>query len=353
MRILAGIERILNAEAAIFDCDGTIIDTSGSYELAMRVSIALMIDKLFNIEVRLGKDFEDVLASLRMTGGFNNDSDSASALIQTICIFLPSTLDIKLKKWDTVKDVDKYTKPIEGSESYPEYVHEAFKWLSNELKTKKEYFDLNKVEKLLDVKASSLKTHHRLSKIRSMLGYPGNFGESFFATLFDEIFLGSEGVEKKYSWKPRYVLYKGTLENEILLISEESIRRLARYLPKGIAIVTGRGRWETEKTLSRVLKYFNMEASIFTADKGLEYEKPRPKALIESAKSLGTKKLIYAGNSMEDLLMSQAACREGLEVGFVAVSNNEDLSREFEVRGADAIIEDINQLPSLIENIRV
>lgn len=353
MRILHGVEKIKDAEAGVFDCDGTIIDASNSYDLAIRISINIVFDKLFNIEIRLGKDFEDALASLRMTGGFNNDTDSASALLQTICIFLPDTLDIKLEKWDTVLNVDKYAKPIEGAESYPGHVNEAFKWLIHEVKTKKEYFDLKKIEELLDMKASSLKTLHRLSKIRSVLGYPGNFGESFFATLFDEIFLGSEGVEEKYSWKPRYVFYRGTLENETLLISEESLKKLTDYLPKGIALVTGRGRWETEKTLRPVLKYFNMGASIFTADRGLDYEKPNPKALIESAESLRTKKLLYAGNSMEDLLMSQAACREGLEIGFIAVSNNDELSREFEVRGANAILEDINELPLLIENIRI
>jgi len=348
MKMLRDTEKIRNAEAAVLDCDGTIIDASDSYDLAIRVAIAIIIDKLFNIEVGFGEDLDDALCALRMTGGFNNDSDSTSALLQTICVFLPDTLDIELTRWDKVENVDKYAKPVAVAQSSPRFVHEALKWLSNEIKSRREYFDLRKIEKLLDMEASRLGVSGKLFKIRSILNYPGPFKVSFLATLFDEIFLGAEGVREKYSWEPRYVDYTGTLKNEKLLIREESVKRLSELLPKGVALVTGRGRWETEKTLQPILKYFNMEASIFTADRGLEYEKPSPKPLIEAANILGTKKIIYVGNSMEDLLMSQAASVTGLDIGFVAVSNNEELSREFEARGANIILEDINELPLLI-----
>jgi len=352
MKILHDTEKIMNAEAAVLDCDGTIIDASNSYDLAIRIAIAIIIDKLFNIEIELGEDFEDALCALRMTGGFNNDCDSTSVLLQTICIFLPSILDIKLTKWNKVENADKYAKPVAAAQSSPRFIHEALKWLSYEIKSRKEYLDLRKIEKLLDVKAVSLGVSDKLFKLRSILNYPGPFKESFLTTLFDEIFLGAEGVREKYSWEPRYIDYSGTLKNEKLLIREESIERLNKLLPKGVALVTGRGRWETEKTLQPILKYFKMEASIFTADKGSEYEKPSPKSLIETANILRTKKIIYVGNSMEDLLMSQAASRKGLEIGFIAVSDNEELSREFEALGANAILEDINELPILIEATR-
>jgi phosphoglycolate phosphatase-like HAD superfamily hydrolase len=352
MKILRDTEKITDAEAAVLDCDGTIIDASNSYDLAIRIAIAIIIDKLFNIEIELGEDFEDALCALRMTGGFNNDCDSTSVLLQTICIFLPSILDIKLTKWDKVENADKYAKPVAAAQSSPRFIHEALKWLSYEIKSRKEYLDLRKIEKLLDVKAVNLGVSDKLFKLRSILNYPGPFKESFLTTLFDEIFLGAEGVREKYSWEPRYIDYSGTLKNEKLLIREESVKRLNELLPKGVALVTGRGRWETEKTLQPILKYFKMEASIFTADKGSEYEKPSPKSLIETANILRTKKIIYVGNSMEDLLMSQAASRKGLEIGFIAVSDNEELSREFEALGANAILEDINELPILIEATR-
>jgi len=352
MKMLRDTGKIRNAEAAVLDCDGTIIDASNSYDLAIRVAIAIIIDKLFNIEIEFGEDFEDALSALRMTGGFNNDSDSTSALLQAICVFLPDTLDIELTRWDRVENVDKYARPVVTARSSPRFVHEALKWLSYEIKSRKEYFDLRKIEKLLDMKASGLRVSDKLFKLRSILNYPGIFKESFLTTLFDEIFLGAEGVREKYSSEPCYVNYTGTLKNEKLLIREESVKRLTELLPKGVSLVTGRGRWETEKTLQQVLKYFNMEASIFTADRGLEYEKPSPKPLIETANILRTRKIIYVGNSIEDLLMSQAASGMGLDVGFVAVSNNEELSREFEARGANAILEDINELPILIEVAR-
>lgn len=348
MRIICDVDKIRDAEAIVLDCDGTIIDASGSYDLAVRVVTAIIIDKLFRIEVEFGKDFEKALTRLRMTGGFNNDSDATSSLIQALSIFIPDNIDIKSDKWERLEKIDKYIRPLEKEHSYPEFIHEALEWLEYEIRSRREYFDLRKIEKLLDVKASSLGRITRLLKLRKILNYPGAFGDSLLATLFDEVFLGAEGVKVKYSMEPRYAVYEGTLKNERILIHEESIKKLIDLFPKGIALVTGRGRWETEKTLQPILKYFKMDASIFTADKGIEYEKPNPKSLIESARLLGARKIVYVGNSMEDLLMSQAANKEGLSTGFVAVSNSEVLSREFEEMRANAIIDDINELPELI-----
>lgn len=350
MWVLRDIEKIRDAEAVILDCDGTIIDASGSYDLAVRIVTAIIIDKLFGVEIEFGEDFERALARLRMTGGFNNDSDSTSSLIQAICIFLPDTADIKSSKWERLENIDKYVKPLERDTSSPEYIHEAVEWLECEIRTrKKEYFDLRKIEKLLDTKASILKKSVRLSKLREILNYPGAFGESLLTTLFDEVFLGREGVRAKYSVDACYVNYEGTLKNEKILIYEESIKKLVKLLPKGVALVTGRGRWETEKTLQPILKYINMEASIFTADKGIEYEKPNPKSLIESAETLKARRIIYVGDSMEDLIMSEAAIKEGLSVGFVAISSREELFKEFKERGANAILNNVNELPELIQ----
>ncbi len=348
MRIIRDVDTIRDAEAVVLDCDGTIIDASESYDLAVRVVTAIIIDKLFGVKVKFGKDFEKTLTRLRMTGGFNNDSDATSSLIQAFSIFIPDTIDIKSDKWERLEHIDKYIHQVEEDSSYPEFIHEALEWLEHEIRTRREYFDLRKIERLLDIKASSLGRITRLLELRRILNYPGAFGDSLLATLFDEVFLGTEGIKTKYSMEPRYVVYEGTLKNEKILIHEDSLKKLIDLFPKGVALVTGRGRWETEKTLQPILKYFNMDASIFTADKGIEYEKPNPKSLVESARILGAGKIVYVGNSMEDLLMSQAANREGLSTGFVAISTSKELSREFEEMGANAIINNINELPELI-----
>ncbi|MCS7126412.1 MAG: hypothetical protein NZ929_05850 [Aigarchaeota archaeon] len=352
MKVVQRVEKIKNAEALLLDCDGTIIDTSMSYDLAIKLSTIIILDKVFNVEIKLGKEVERTLNAFRMAGGFNNDCDSASAIIQTLTAFLPETVEFNKDEWKIVQDVDGYLRLIGYERSYPEFVSTALDWLTSQLILRKEYLDLKKVEEMINEKAAFLRNSSKLSKLRSFLNYPGNFGLSLLATLFDELFLGSKGVREKYNWEPRYVIYDGTLVNERVLISEESMIELSKIFDECIGLITGRGRWETEKTLAPFLKYLNMEASIFTADKGLEYEKPSPRALIEVAKILKTNKLLYVGNAMEDLLMSLSASREGLEVGFIGVANTGEKAREFQLRGADAIIHDINELPSLIKDLQ-
>ncbi|MEN2974680.1 MAG: hypothetical protein ABDH32_03765 [Candidatus Caldarchaeales archaeon] len=352
MRIVNNEEKMKEAEAILLDCDGTIIDASKSYDLAIKLATVIVLDKLFNIEIKLGREIEKTIESLRMTGGFNNDSDTTSAIIQAISIFLPITVEYNIDKWERIEDMNEYIHSVQWERSYPGFVSTALEWLSTTVELDKNYLDLEMIERLIDDKASRLYTSKRLLKLRSFLKYPGAFGESFLTTLFDEIFLGRDGVREKYGQEPRYVIYSGTLSNEKILISEESIRRLTSLFPKGIALITGRGRWETEKTLKPILDYINMEASVFTADRGSDFEKPSPKAVLEVARILQSTKLLYVGNSMEDLLMASSASREGLDVGFIGVVNDRDRAREFEIRGADAIIDDINELPLLIQEVK-
>lgn len=346
VNIYGDLGKIGGAEAAVFDCDGTLIDASGSYDLAIKLTTAIVLDRVCGLKIQLGPELDRALDILRLLGGFNNDWDSTSAIIQAICVFAPESPPHPIRSENL--RVEDYVERVNAGESAPEYVAKALRWLEREFSACEGFMDLKAVEEVIEALARGLSSHKRLIRLREVLGYPGEFGGSFLATLFDEIFLGARGVEEKYGMRPRYVVYRGTLENERLMIEEETLKRLRDLMPRGLALMTGRGRWETEKTMAQLLRYFNLSASIYSADLGPDYEKPSAKPLVESAHRLGAEKIIYVGNSMEDLLTAQAASREGVETAFIAVAQNRLSGRQLAEKGADAIIDDINLLPDLI-----
>jgi len=58
---------------------------------------------------------------------------------------------------------------------------------------------------------------------------------------------------------------------------------------------------------------------------------------------------MYVGNSLEDLLLVEDARGNGLDTFFTGVLTNPYALEIFIRKGADAIIDDINLLPRLIE----
>ncbi|MEM1775331.1 MAG: hypothetical protein QW079_00150 [Nitrososphaerota archaeon] len=343
--------RVAKVEAAIFDCDGVIIEARNSYDTAIKLCTAIVVNKFLGIEVFIGREIEKTIKSLRMTGGFNNDSDTTSTLIQAIITFASAEMNVTPISWDEPEDGEKYLKYIDRNTSSPEVVSRALNWLASTIENMEGYVDLKKVEELITAKSIELGVEGVLSDLRKFLNYPGNFGESFLATLFDEVFLGEEGVREKYRWISRYIRYRGTLLDEKVLVREDTLIKLNEILPRGLALLTGRGRWETEKTLRELVRYFKIDYSVFTADKGSEYEKPSPLGLIEISRKLNTRNIVYVGDSIEDLMTSIAAHREGVNCSFIGVTRDQDFARKFLQLGADVVVEDVNTLPSIIEDL--
>ena len=346
MRIWAAsekLDRLREAEAIIFDCDGTLIDAAESYDLAIKLTACIILRELVGIPVSLGPDVDECIEALRMTGGFNNDWNSAAALSEAVFVFSDRPiLKEELERIDAVA----FTAFVKSSLTEPEEAREAVKWLTREIHSHSGSLSFEDVERFIERKAVERMSLREFREFKKILGFPGEFGVSILSTLFDEIFLGEDGVRAKYGIEPRYVSWEGTLINEKLLIYEENLEKLSSSFILGI--LTGRGKWETEKTLGSLLRYFRPEASIYTADMGEEYEKPSPKALIEVAETLKIENLIYVGNSAEDLLTAKAAREIGLRASFIGVTDSPKMREYFIKNDADAVIEDVNLLSSLL-----
>jgi len=342
------LDELAEAEAVIFDCDGVLIDSTKSYHLADRIATCIILDKLYGVKPFLGEDFEDALRRIEVLGGFNNDWHKTALMIQAISIHLkpPKTIRRDLGRID----VSGYVKRCEVGESSPEEVKTAIDWVrvrAGEMYGR--YVDLKFFEKELEEEAKKLGRIEELNELREALGPLTGYGSGLLTTLYDEIYLGEEGIREKYGSEPRYVSWRGLLDREVVLVQEEVLEELLRLLPRGIAMATGRGRWETEKVLGGLTGYFDLDVGVFSADDPMSYEKPSSKILLECSRRLGAGRIIYVGDSFEDLLSARRASEEGLDALFVGVLTNPYSLDLFIEQEADAIIDDVNVLPRILK----
>jgi phosphoglycolate phosphatase-like HAD superfamily hydrolase len=347
-------DKLGEVEAIIFDCDGTLVDSTDSYYLADRIVACIILEKLYGLECSLGRDVNNILARVEMLGGFNNDWDKTSLITQAIILRADKMVERIADDITEMDDVGVYLERCMVEGSSPGYVLDGLRWVSEEASwVYGGFMSLRDFEEIIDVEAKRLDGLKWIRELRSLLGPLTRYGSGLLTTLYDEIYLGEERVRERYGVKPRYVSWEGLLSREKPLIMEDVLEKLGESVPKGIAIATGRGRWETEKSLGSLIEYFNLEASIFSADLPNRYEKPDPGILIECSRRLGAGKIMYVGNSLEDLLLVENARRNGLDAVFAGVLTNPYALEIFIRRGADAIIDDINLLPRLIEREEV
>jgi len=344
------LEALREVEAIIFDCDGTIIDHTESYYLADKVTACIILDRLYGLKVLLGEDVDDALSKLSMLGGFNNDWYKTTLVIQSILLRAGGQVKRLRKGLGRVNDVESYVERCLVEKSSPEAVRAGVRWLSEKASENYgRFMKLSDFEEMIDSEAEKIGRDQLIRDLREALGPLESYGSGLLTTLYDEIFLGEEGVSEKYGAHPRHVSWKGMLDRERILISSETLEALRQLVPKGLGIMTGRGRWETERALSQLAQHFDLESSLFSADLPKKLDKPEPSAIIECAKRLGAEKVAYVGDAYEDLLLVRKARERGLEAFFIGVLTNPYALDLFVKDRADALIDDVNLLPRIFE----
>jgi HAD superfamily phosphatase len=107
------------------------------------------------------------------------------------------------------------------------------------------------------------------------------------------------------------------------------------------------------------LDYFIKDACIFLEDEKREYSKPNTYAIHRVFNQLKLKNAIYVGDSIEDLLMTKKFRDEtnGEKITFCGVygkntNSSKNLKRLFELKGADIIVENVNDIPNILNNTK-
>ena len=320
---------LLNSECVLFDVDGCLVDIRKSYNPAIKKTVDFILKYVATTapidSFRLTNLVSDnIILKFRQTGGFNNDVDTSYA----ICLA-------------------ELANPHKNVTSAREFL--------NKVAANSDEDGIIAVEKYL----MSLTSSTFIKNLKELLDYPAPAGKrSVIATVFDELFYGPELFKKLHNLEPRFYFGKPLIENDRLVITRRTMDHLASRFGGNLAVVSGRSKLAAEYSLQPILDTLKQESSVFLEDERREFAKPNPYGIMKAMKSMGSKTAIYAGDSYEDLIMVRRAEEKAhLKIAFCGVygcsSQPLETIRQFKEKGADVIIQDINQLPKILNKVSV
>ncbi|MEM2236762.1 MAG: hypothetical protein QXU87_04335 [Candidatus Caldarchaeum sp.] len=352
------MDRLPSVRSIIFDCDGVLIDEKTSYDQVIRDVAARLVTLLTGFKMTESMIPPDVIYRIRSVGSFNNDCDTITLLVEWVVKRFSEDNDVnlqnRLEKFEgkTVSELGEILKSQEGLNKLSEkHALEWFKQLEKRLSPLEgTAAALREVESELGISSEDV------AMVRKILNYPGKYGDSLLTTVFEEAFFGSDEASRLRGLGP-FFSFEGRLKNERLLVNAETLEKLyGRGISMGIS--TGRGSWETWKTLGPLSEFFEKKACVFVGDlvtaepdKREKYEKPSPWSLLEAVQNLPSQgDVLFLGNSVEDYVMFTRAKPEVDRLLFGGVYGVEqELAYFFIEGGADAVIPNVNILPKIIE----
>ena len=168
--------------------------------------------------------------------------------------------------------------------------------------------------------------------------------------VFQALYLGSERYRDIEGGDPP-LSARGYIEDEPLLVSEETLDSLRDRFEVGV--VTGRPAAEADIALDRVGLELDGDHR-FTMD-DWEEGKPHPHALVTLAKRFGVDRLVYAGDTLDDVKTAANAAAADPDRTYYGVGvltgglTGEEGREKFLAAGADAVVESVDDLPGLLE----
>ena len=168
--------------------------------------------------------------------------------------------------------------------------------------------------------------------------------------VFQQLYLGADLYERLEGHEPDLDV-TGFIYDEQPLITPGTIEYLLeRY---DLAVLTGRPGPEAEIALERV--GLDLEDDLVMTMDDWDGSKPDPDALVMLADRLSADSLLYVGDSLDDVETVVNANEEDGDRKYHAVGvlsgglSGEEGRVEFELQGADAVIDDVNELQEVLE----
>ena len=287
----------MQADAVVLDIDGVLVDVADSY----RRAIVESIDRV------CGRSIErEAIQSFKDAGGFNNDWELTYA----------AALFVVARREGLRMDVGTFTDRIAADGGGLEAAKRV-------------------VADLPDVAQARVRDQWDTERLRET---------------FQALYLGEELYRELEGGEPP-VASAGYIHDEPTLVEPTTIAELTERFDVGV--LTGRPAAEAEIALDRV-GLDVPDRNRFTMD-DWEEGKPHPRALVELAERFDVERVAFAGDTLDDVRTARNADREDDERVYYAVGvltgglTGEDGARAFTEGGADAVLEDVNELVALLE----
>jgi len=336
----------------------------------------------------MGPRFPENLASreiiylFKKSGGFNNDWDSAYAILMFILCKLPEDFQKVFEKYANMSrhesDLLKRFLSVKNGikkEYNPKGLDSVIPSLGDTLRRIAMTFDASGIasieRKLMEILNTPKDFYELYYAAKGFLSYPGKVGESILTTVFEEIFCGSHLFKEIYGHEPRLYQGKGLIENEKVIIQPENLEQLTFILGRAsFGIASGRTFKLAKHKLEGLLERFNPKALVFLEDfevaerealsnKGLRvnFNKPNPFSLLRSSEGLEPfMSALYVGDSMEDAIMVKEANKVDSRFLFAGVHSYSDCKvdviDDFLKAEVEVILPSINDLPKVLKAIK-
>lgn len=337
---LAYIKRI------VFDCDGVLVDIRNSYDLTI-IETLEYIFKPVGLKARIGRS---EIERLRFTGLYNNDWDTTYALSVLVFSSLSSSSRTAVNCWLRTGTIIESEEGLDG-ESLMSRFDTFLRSLKND--------PTKDVEECARTVLSERGSSCELDEFLGLLNWPNIPSRSLLVKLFDSRYYGRPLYERIYGEEPPLPIDHGLIENEKLLVSEDTLAKLTKHVESPLLMITGRSRIGVEHVLGSLAKHFDMDSSVFIEDlmrhdleKANNLKKPSPYYLIELAGGLKT---LYVGDSAEDMQMVELANRALSQILFAGVigfkEDRQTAEKYFMAKGADMIVETVEDLSAVLSHL--
>ncbi|MDG6925784.1 MAG: hypothetical protein JRN09_04470 [Nitrososphaerota archaeon] len=322
-------------DSVVFDCDGTLIDVRESYDAAILRTVASMTETFLGKSPPIGEVGGRLILEVRRTGGFNSDWDVTYALSLLSAAVLEEGKTGAADLQALVEDFGSEER-LKGWRSVDEYLAST------------------------GLESASLK------ELRRYMGYPGTVPSSRLAATFDQVYYGERLYRRVYGVEPLSSYRTGLIDRERVIISRGSLDGMRDTLGRGrMAIATGRPFVAVEHTLGGLLEYFERAASVYIGDGDIfperaaelaKFKKPSGESLVMAGSELGSRVMLYVGDSAEDRLMVRNASGAAGELLFAGIYGSsfdqEEQISYFTGAGSDLVVKDVNQIAKMLEMAR-
>ena len=329
-----------NIDSIIFDIDGVLIDVTKSYNEVIKNTIQFVVGNIVKKDNLKDLVTDKIILKFRQSGGFNNDIDTSYAISLALLSY-PKLENSNLQNF--LIEVAEHANEM-GIGSVENYIKNI---ISN--KTSSTDSQLINVHKILDY-----------------LNYPGHVGDSIISTVFDEFFYGQDLFFKRYGIKSKYYFGKPFIENDKIVITDNTIRKIKERFNGKTAMVSGRSKIAAAYALDHKFYLLNEKNSVFLEDEDRKYAKPNPYGLKKAINNINSKNdILYCGDSIEDLIMARRAEEElnkknvnkikKINIIFWIIygcsSSPHELIGKFMEKDADLLIKNVNLLPYILNKV--
>jgi len=307
-------------DTIIFDIDGVLVDVSSSYYQTIIDTVQYYFSNIINIPGEEKLVDGKAIAGFKMIGGFNNDWELSAA---AVLYYLWKMEEYQLKSMERLKDSPPLIHDfVNKNLSNGGGLSQLMTWIKKNASDPEKIFSLWNKEKIFQ--------------------------------LAKEFYAGERNCYRLYHFYPEIVhQVTGNMEKEIISIIPEVTELLKRYQ---VGILTGRNRTETHFFMEQINWYSWLDpGKIVTSEDHMT--KPSPDGLKFLMEYFQSKKGLYIGDTMDDLLTvknlnhqyGKQYCLSALVLGNNFTGRN-DYKEHYLKKEVDLLAENVNQVVQLIHH---